>query len=129
MIPIVCIQYWETYQYMPTNPQRETFRRLIEAGAAIVQGSQAHQPQAFEFYNGAFIHYGPGNLFFDQMWSIGTRESVIATHYFYDNRHIGTLLQTALIEDFCRPRPTRGDERQDLLNKLFRESLMEGKPF
>jgi poly-gamma-glutamate capsule biosynthesis protein CapA/YwtB (metallophosphatase superfamily) len=32
----------------------------------IVSGSQAHQPHGFEFYNGSLIHYGLGNLFFDQ---------------------------------------------------------------
>ena len=29
-----------------------------------------------------------------QMWSIGTREALIDTHYFYGSKHIGTIVHT-----------------------------------
>ena len=41
--------------------------RPADAGAVIVSGSQSHVPLQMEFYKGAFIHYGLGNLFFGQM--------------------------------------------------------------
>jgi hypothetical protein len=129
LLPIVCIQYFEEYDYAPTAAQQKCFRALIEAGAAIVQGSQAHQPQSFEFYEGGFIHYGLGNFIFDQMWSAGTRESLIDFHYFYGGRHLGTAVRAALIEDYAQPRPMTEAERRELLAKVYASSLMDGKAF
>ena len=119
IIPIVTFQYLETYQYYPTPQQVADFRSLAEAGAVIVSGSQAHQPQGFDFYAGAFIHYGLGNLFFDQMQSLETRQEFLDRHVFYDGRHISTELLTALLEDYARPRPMTPEERAELLQAAF----------
>ena len=62
---------------------------MVDAGATIVSGSQAHHPMVMEFYGGSFIHYGLGNLFFDQMYNEtypilqGTRKEFIDRHVFY----------------------------------------------
>ena len=122
IIPIVTLQYWEFYQYEPTLQQQKEFRALVDAGAVIVSGSQAHQPQGFELYNGAFIHYGLGNLFFDQMWSLETRQEFLDRHVFYDGRHISTEVLTAILEDYARPRPMTVAERQALLTSAFAAS-------
>ncbi len=122
IIPIVTLQYLETYSYAPTDQQRVDFRALSEAGAAIVSGSQAHQPQGFDFVNGAFIHYGLGNLFFDQMWSLETRQEFLDRHVFYDGRHISTEVLTAMLEDYARPRPMTVEERLALLSAVFAAS-------
>ena len=98
------------------------FRQAVEAGAAIVSGSQAHQPQGFEFYEGAFIHYGPGNLFFDQMDRYENRQEFIVRYVFHDGRHISTELLTALLEDYARPRPMTPDERRAFLETIFAAS-------
>lgn len=121
-IPIVTLQYLETYSYEPTWQQRADFRALAEAGAVIVSGSQAHQPQGFDFVNGTFIHYGLGNLFFDQMQSLETRQQFIDRHFFYDGRHISTELLTAMLEDYSRPRPMTQQEREALLSATFAAS-------
>ena len=122
IIPIATFQYWEFGQYEPTPQQRADFRALSEAGAVIVSGSQAHQPQGFDFVDGAFIHYGLGNLFFDQMWSLETRQEFLDRHVFYDGRHISTELLTAILEDYSRPRPMTPDEREVLLRAAFAAS-------
>jgi poly-gamma-glutamate synthesis protein (capsule biosynthesis protein) len=122
IIPIVTQQYWEFYQYDPTPQQRSDFRALAEAGAVIVSGSQAHQPQGFDFYGGAFIHYGLGNLFFDQMWSLETRQEFVDRHVFYDGRHLSTEVLTAILEDYARPRPMAPEEREALLSAAFAAS-------
>jgi poly-gamma-glutamate synthesis protein (capsule biosynthesis protein) len=121
-IPIVTLQYLETYSYEPTGQQRIDFRELAEAGAVIVSGSQAHQPQGFDFVDGTFIHYGLGNLFFDQMQSLETRQEFIDRHVFYDGRHISTEVQTAILEDYARPRPMTAAERETLLRAAFAAS-------
>ena len=56
-LPIVTLQYQEYYvPYAPENQVRD-FRKLADAGAIIVSGSQSHFPQAFTFRNGTFLRY------------------------------------------------------------------------
>jgi poly-gamma-glutamate synthesis protein (capsule biosynthesis protein) len=119
LIPIVTLQYWEFNQYAPTESQRADFRAIAEAGAVIVSGSQAHWPQGFDFHAGAFIHYGLGNLFFDQMQRVEYRQEFLDRHVFYDGQHISTELLTAMLEDYARPRPMTVDERRGLLETTF----------
>jgi hypothetical protein len=121
-LPIFTYQWTESYLGHPLPTQIAGFHRPIDAGAVIVSGSQAHQPQGFEFYNGGFIHYGPGNLFFDQMWSLPTRQEFIDRHIFYDGRHISTELLTALLENWSKPRPMTEAERAAFLTTMFHES-------
>ena len=80
---------------------------MAAAGATIVSGRQAHVPQVMEFYNGGFIHYGLGNLFFDQMDPRGprlTENEFLDRHVFYDGRYLGVELISARLTDYCRPR-------------------------
>jgi hypothetical protein len=123
-LPIVTFQYYESYDPVPSPQQKEDFRKMIAAGAVIVSGSQAHRPQSMEFMNGGFIHYGLGNLFFDQMDTpyTGTRNEYIDRHIFYDGRYIGTVLMTAMLEDYARPRPTTAAERNMILGESFKVS-------
>ncbi len=121
-LPIFTFQWAESYRYAPLPAQVEGFRAAVEAGAVIVSGSQAHQPQGMEFYQGGFIHYGLGNLFFDQMWSPEVRQEFLDRHVFYDGRHISTELLTAMLEDWFRPRPMTAEERAALLQAVFTAS-------
>ncbi len=121
-LPIFTFQWNEYYQAKPSTKQVEDFQAAIDAGAVIVSGSQAHQPQAMEFYGDGFIHYGLGNLFFDQMWSIEVRQEFIDRHIFYDGRHISTELLTAFLEDFAQPRPMTEEERRYFLGEIFKAS-------
>ena len=120
-IVIATFQYVEYYEPVPTEQHVKDFRAIADAGATIVSGSQAHIPQAMEFYDGAFIHYGLGNLFFDQMDGPSRRE-FLDRHVFYNGRYISTELVTAMLEDFARPRPMRADERKTFLEKMFEVS-------
>ncbi|HEX7620159.1 MAG TPA: CapA family protein [Anaerolineales bacterium] len=125
-LPIATFQYYEYYTPEPRPNQLHDFRMIADAGAIIVSGSQAHVPQAMEFYDDTFILYGLGNLFFDQMYyplgnvmSTNTRKELIARHIFYDNKYISTELLTAMLEDYARPRPMTEKERFELLTNLF----------
>jgi poly-gamma-glutamate synthesis protein (capsule biosynthesis protein) len=121
---IVTFQYYESYDPMPSPQQKADFRKMTDAGAVIVSGSQAHRPQAMEFTDNGFIHYGLGNLFFDQMDvpHTGTRTEFIDRHVFYDGRYIGTVLMTAMLEDYAKPRPTTTAERNAMLTESFKVS-------
>lgn len=131
---IATMQHEEVDSFDPIALQLHDFRRLAEAGAIIVSGSQAHHPQAFEFTGSSFIHYGLGNLFFDQ-WYLATRvpeihankdKSFIDLHYFYDNRYISTRLIPLQFIDNARPRPMTPEEKVDFLDQVYQHSLWEG---
>lgn len=120
---IFTFQYVETYNYYPTEQQVIDFGRMVDAGASIVSGSQSHHPMGVEFKPEGFINYGLGNIFFDQMRSLGMRQGIIARHVFYENRHIGTELITTMLEDYSQPRLTTAEERQELLASIFEGSI------
>ena len=123
---IMTFQYYEVYDSLPLVSQVNDFRLMAQAGASVVQGSQAHYPQSMDFYNGAFIHYGLGNLFFDQMGDDpkmpAIRREFLDRHVFYDGRYVSTELLTAMLEDYSRPRPMTDDERAAFLTEYFSDS-------
>jgi hypothetical protein len=116
-------QHHEYYTYLAQPDQQHDFRQLAEAGAVIVSGSQAHQPQGMEFWNGSFIHYGLGNLFFDQYdLCPACREGFIDRHVFYNGRYISTELLPIQFIDYARSRPMTLEESSSLLQTLFSAS-------
>jgi poly-gamma-glutamate synthesis protein (capsule biosynthesis protein) len=122
--PIATFQHFEYYTYAAQPDQIRDARTLADAGAVIVSGSQAHQPQAFEIGEEAFIHHGLGNLFFDQIYEIppNTATAFIDRHIFYNGKHISTELLTIIFEDFARARPMTPGEREALLRTVFAAS-------
>lgn len=137
-IPIVTLQYHETYQLSPSPFAVRDFLPLSEAGAAIVSGSQAHHPHGLAFVDNRLVHFGLGNLFSDQVRMPfnagprlfnpdllpvpGTRLAFIDRHIIYDGRHISTELLTIVLEENGQPRPMTEDERRILLQDTFTAS-------
>lgn len=122
---IFTFQHIEVYDYLPVAAQVKDFRRMAEVGADIVSGSQAHHPQAIEFYNNVAVFYGLGNLFFDQMYDDEVRQGIITKHIFYEGKYINTVLITTMLEDYCQPRLTEENERLNILINVFNASKME----
>jgi poly-gamma-glutamate synthesis protein (capsule biosynthesis protein) len=123
-VVISTFQWNESYDSKPAPQQRNDFRLMADSGATIVSGSQAHYAQMMEFHNGAFIHYGLGNLFFDQMgdqdWMPpGIRREFFDRYVIYDGKLVSVELITALLEDYSRPRIMREDERADFLHEYY----------
>jgi poly-gamma-glutamate synthesis protein (capsule biosynthesis protein) len=122
---ISTFQHFEYYTYAAQPDQIADFRGMAEAGAAVVSGSQAHQPQGIEFFGESFIHYGLGNLFFDQYnycTDYACNYGFIDRHVFYDGRYLGVELIPIQFVDYARPRPMTFEERQTLLEKVFSAS-------
>jgi len=125
-LPIVTLQYNEDYSAIPGPQMKRDFLRLAEAGAVVVNGSQAHTPKLMAFHQKGFLHFGLGNLFFDQMAVYyqdilmeGTRDEFIDRLVFYGNRLVSVELLTAKLEDYARPRPMTQEERETLLMRIF----------
>ncbi len=121
-VVIVTLQYFELDDYQPTAQQREDFEALAAAGADIVSGSQAHQPQGFSFVDGRLVHFGVGNLFFDQMDRIENRQLFVDHHVLYRGRHISTVLYTGMMESYAQPRAMTAEERAGFLQDIFTAS-------
>jgi len=120
-VVVMTFQHIEVCTLEPHLAQKADFQKPADAGAAIVSGSQAHCPQAIQMSEGQFIHYGLGNLFFDQMDMFASRV-MLDRHVIYNGRHISTELLTAQLEDRAQPRPMTVRERQKLLEDVFRAS-------
>ena len=132
-LPIVTFQYKESFSPgLIMSWQVAAFQQVADDGAMIVSGSQSHVPLKMEFYNGAFIHYGLGNFFYDQMGNQppdptrpylpplpAQRYEFLDRHVIYDNRYISTELLTAMLEDYAMPRPMTPDERAAFLAAYF----------
>jgi hypothetical protein len=122
---VFTFQHKEYYTYTAQSDLVGDFGRVAQAGASIVSGSQAHQPHAMTFENGTFIHYGLGNLFFDQYnYCAGNvcNDGFIDRHIFYDNHHISTELITIRFVDMARPRLMTSEERTNFLKTIFQAS-------
>jgi len=118
--PIFTFQHLEYYTFGINPNVVDEFHQAADAGAVIVSGSQAHMPHGFEFYRGSLIHYGLGNLFFDQYGeSMEQRKAFIDVHVFYGNRYIGTQLVTIQFIDMARTRFMTVEERTELLENIF----------
>jgi poly-gamma-glutamate synthesis protein (capsule biosynthesis protein) len=125
-LPIVTLQYNEDYTAIPSAQMMTDFQSLVDAGAVVVNGSQAHTPKIMTFYKEGFIHYGLGNLFFDQMevyygetYMPNTRDEFIDRLVFYDNQLVSVELLTAELEDYARPKPMTAAERDAFLSRIF----------
>lgn len=124
-LPIATFQHFEYYTYLPHPRLVEDFQGMAEAGALIVSGSQAHQPHGMEIIGETFIHYGLGNLFFDQYGycpDLACNDAFIDRHVFYDGRYIATELVPIKFIDWARPRLMTEEEREHFLEIIFTAS-------
>lgn len=126
-VVISTFQWNESYDANASPQQKRDFRLMASSGASIVSGSQAHYAQTMEFFEGAFIHYGLGNLFFDQMgdqkWMpAGIRREFLDRYVIYGGRFISAELVTAMLEDYARPRLMTEEERAGFLDEYFAKS-------
>ena len=119
-LPIVTFQHKEYLEFIGRPALQTDFRSMSQAGAVIVSGSQAHQPHTFEFDGDHFLHYGLGNLFFDQFYeSEPERQNFLDRHVFYEGRYLGTELLTTQFVDLAQSRFMTAEERQALLQTVF----------
>ncbi len=123
-VVISTFQWNESYDSRPNPQQVKDFQLMADSGASIVSGSQAHYAQMMEFHGDAFIHYGLGNLFFDQMgdqdWMPrGIRREFFDRYVIYNGKLISVELITAMLEDYARPRLMTEQERIGFLQEYF----------
>lgn len=120
---IFTFQHQEIYRWHPNEAMIADFRLAADAGATIVSGSQAHQPHLLEFYGDSLIHYGLGNLFFDQLgWFDDSDKAFLDRHIFYDGKYLGVELITVQFFNWSTPTLMTPEARAAMLERLFAES-------
>jgi enterochelin esterase-like enzyme len=122
-VVVVTVQYAEYEQYTPIERQVYDYRQLADMGANIVVGTQAHKPQTFEFYTTSggeeiLLHYGMGNLFFDQQFW-GNMRFFMDQLFIYEGQLLTVDLFTGIIDDIARPRAMTPEERENFLQFMF----------
>ena len=129
-LPIATFQYFEDYYNFAETHHLRDFGLMADAGAVIVNGSQAHRPKSMTFMGTTFVDFGLGNLFFDQMGYTDmygndlqqVRWEKIQRHTFYDGRLLSTEILTAMLQDYAQPRPMTPEERHVFLEEIFSAS-------
>lgn len=107
------------YTHYPDAQKQIAWGRLmVDAGADLILGDQAHWVQTMEFYQDAPIFYGLGNLVFDQMWSDKTREGILVRVFLYDGKIISLLPIPTQIQDYAQPQVAQGSLGRSILNYL-----------
>lgn len=128
-VVIATLQYNEQplgdYSYETAKSQADDFARLIDAGADVVSGSQGHSVQGFGLKGNGFMHYGVGNLFFDQVQAINLRQNFIDRYVVYDNKLLNVELLATYRDGSQQTRPMTPEEKRDLLKTLFDLSYWE----
>lgn len=126
IIPIVTFQHIEVYQDLPTEPMIKDFESVFHAGAVIVSGSQSHIPMKFDLYQNSFIHYGLGNLFFDQAFFLPeTATATLDRHVFYDGHYISTEFLTIRFTNCALSHYMDEADRDTLLQRMFAVSSIK----
>lgn len=121
---IVSVQYKEFEDaIIPPEAQQSAFRRLSDWGADVVIGSQAHLTQTYEFYKperggDAFIHFGLGNLYFDQVFM--QKRFLMDQLFIYDKRLLTVDIFVGITDEQGRPRPSEEKERAFFMRTLFK---------
>lgn len=81
---IILMHAGTEYVNKPNRQQTDFAHAAIDAGADLIVGHHPHWVQTTEIYKGKPILYSLGNLIFDQMWSLETREGALARIIFKD---------------------------------------------
>ncbi len=119
--PATDVIYPPCYRPVAVPDQEGVFKQAIDFGADIVVGTQAHQPQTYELYGDGVIFYGLGNLYFDQINWIGTRQGLVLSHYFYDGQYIQTKMTPILMNNDFVPE-IANEEESELLMELLKDA-------
>ena len=120
-LPIVSVQHQETRIHDVPPMLVTDLRRLAEAGAVFVMGSQAHSAHPWDVHYGAYVHYGPGNILFAQDREL-QREATVDKLYVYSGRlltveHLYTRIEHG------RPRLLDEAERARFLAAIVQAEL------
>lgn len=121
---IACVQFSEVDGYTPHTAQKAISKRLIEYGADILIGSQAHVVQEIGLHKGKMVFYGTGNFLFDQTYKPEVRRAYFLQCAFYKGR----LIQTKPVYTFMRS-TKEPDIASSKEREIIREAILKEENF
>ncbi|MBS1122061.1 MAG: uncharacterized protein H6Q90_4289 [Deltaproteobacteria bacterium] len=121
---MVTVQFREWDKPEPTRTQAAISHQLVDDGADLVYGSQAHQLQWIEFYKGKPIFHGLGNLLFDQIHRIGVRQAFFVHHYFFHGRLVQSVPVFTFMADDRQPTLATPDQAEEMKSIVFQDALL-----
>ncbi|MEA4812772.1 MAG: CapA family protein [Anaerolineaceae bacterium] len=131
-VVITSFQHYEDYGWFPDTALAYDMQQAALAGADIVSGSQAHRPQIYAFYGpekNHFVHFGLGNLFFDQiLLGNDCDKGFVDRHVIYNGKYISTEMLTIILPDFLQPTWMNEQERSLFLGTLHKYSDIFSAP-
>jgi len=117
-VVIVMMHAGTEYKRQPNRQQTDFAHLAIDSGADLVIGHHPHWPQIIEKYQGKMIIYSLGNLVFDQMWSLETRQGLLAKMFWRDGWERIEIIPIK-IYDYGQPEIVRyEEERKEILEKI-----------
>ena len=119
---LACVQYGEVDSYSPTANQKKISQKLIDFGADVVLGSQAHQAQEIALYKGKVIFYGLGNFMFDQIHRLGVRQAFFLEGYFYKGKIIQFQPVYTFMNKDRQPTLAKDSEKLEIQKAVLKES-------
>ena len=119
---IACVQFGETDSYSPTSTQKAICKYIIDCGADVILGSQAHQAQEIALYKDKVIFYGLGNFLFDQIHRIGVRQAFFLKSYFYKGRIIQYQPVYTFMNTERQPSIATSKEKDEIQNSILKKN-------
>jgi UDP-N-acetylmuramoyl-L-alanyl-D-glutamate--2,6-diaminopimelate ligase len=107
----------------PDDP-RAIARLAIDHGADLVIGNHPHWVQGIELYRGKLIAYSHGNLVFDQLWSIETRQGVIGRYSFCDTALVDVEYLPIVIDEKIQPCLVDDEEGAPIIRRMEGSSII-----
>ncbi len=121
---VATVQFREVDSPVPPEHQVAVAHRLIELGADIVVGSQAHEPQHIEFHAGGIIFHGLGNFLFDQLHRPTLRQGFFLECRLLDGRLVQAVPRFTIMEMDLHARMATEQEARDIASMILHPHLL-----
>lgn len=118
------VQFTEVDSYKPHGKQIAISYDLLNFGADVVYGSQAHQVQEIEFYKGKPLFHGLGNFLFDQIHRVGVRRGYFLHHYIYNGKVVQSVPIYTWISNKRRPEIATKAQANAIKKLIFPDKLI-----
>src|SRR3990172_8518537 len=118
-VVIVLAQWGSEYTSNPNWDQFYLAEDMMNAGATLVIGNQAHWVQAVEVFPNGVVAYGLGNFVFDQGWSTETQQGVVFEAIF-NGRTLESwqLLPVHIDQETYQPQWADTQEAAEILDRI-----------
>jgi hypothetical protein len=121
---VATVQFREVDSPVPPAYQVGVARKLIDLGADMVVGSQAHEPQHIEFHGEGIIFHGLGNFLFDQLHRAPLRQAFFLECWLLDGRMVQAAPRFTCMEKDLHPRMASAQEARDIASTIMHPPLL-----